>query len=104
MCYTVSLPFSQSHGSFFISHGFTNFEQIFSQTHSFLRKETQAAHANAAGKCISSMINKNKAGSCSSLYLSWALLFIVLVKKHVDKTFNWKPPSDLLRKVKKIHS
>ena len=29
MCHLVSLPFLQSHGSFFISHYFTNFEQIF---------------------------------------------------------------------------
>ena len=40
LCHTVSLPFLQSHGSFFISHGFTNFRWIFSQTHNFLRKQT----------------------------------------------------------------
>ena len=40
LCHTVSLPFLQAHGSFFISHGFTNFRWIFSQTHNFLRKQT----------------------------------------------------------------
>ena len=39
VCHTVSLPFSRSHGRFFISHGFTNFKWIFSQTHNFLRKQ-----------------------------------------------------------------
>ena len=39
MCHTVLLPFSRSHGRFLISHNFTNFEQIFSQTHSFLKKK-----------------------------------------------------------------
>ena len=29
VCHTVLLPFSQSHRRFFISHDFTNFEQIF---------------------------------------------------------------------------
>ena len=37
---TVSLSFSRSHGRFFISHSFTNFKWIFSQTHNFLRKQT----------------------------------------------------------------
>ena len=41
VCHTVSLPFSRSHGRFFISHGFTNFKWIFSQTHNFLRKQTR---------------------------------------------------------------
>ena len=77
--------FSLSHGSFFISHGFTIFERNFSQTRSFLRNETQAAYSNAAGERIYSMINKNKTGSRSSLYLSWALLFIVLVKTHMGQ-------------------
>ena len=31
MCHTVSLPFSRSHGSFLIFHGFTNLKRIFSQ-------------------------------------------------------------------------
>ena len=39
VCHTVSLPFSWSQGRFFISHGFTNFKWIFSQTHNFLRKQ-----------------------------------------------------------------
>ena len=39
MCHTFSVPFSQSHGRFFISHRFTNFERTFSQTHSFLKKK-----------------------------------------------------------------
>ena len=38
---TVSLPLSRSHGRFFISHGFTNFKWIFSQTRSFVRKQTR---------------------------------------------------------------
>ena len=41
VCHTVSLPFSRSHGRFFISHGFANFKWIFSQTHNFLRKQTR---------------------------------------------------------------
>ena len=45
VCYTVSLPFSQSHDSFYISYGFANFEWIFSHTHNFLRKQRQAAHS-----------------------------------------------------------
>ena len=89
VCYTVSLsygfirlPFSRSHGSFFIAHGFTNFAWIFPNTQ-FLWKQAQAAHSNTAEGHISSMINKNKAGNCSSPSLSWALLFIILVKTHV---------------------
>ena len=70
VCHTVSLPFSRSHGELFISHGFTNFEPMFSLTHSFLRKQTKAAHSNAAEENSSSMI------SPSSLSLSWALLLI----------------------------
>ena len=31
-----------------------------SQTHSFMKKQTQAAHSNAAEECIFSMISKNK--------------------------------------------
>ena len=79
------MSFSLYHGSFFISHGFKNFDRTFSQTHSFLRNETQAAHSNTAGRRIYSMINKNKTGSRSSLYLSWALLFTALVKTHVGQ-------------------
>ena len=41
VCHKVSLPSSQSHGRFFISHGFTNFKSIFSRTHNFLRKKTR---------------------------------------------------------------
>ena len=74
---------------------------FFSQTHSFLRKQTKAAHFSAAEEHISSMINKNKTSSHSSLSSSWALLFIVLVKTHIDNQFQWKPTSDLLKKVKK---
>ena len=63
VCHTVSPPFSVSYGSFFISHDFTNFEWIFSKTHSFLKKQTQAAHSNTAEESISSMINENKTNS-----------------------------------------
>ena len=82
-------------------NGFTNFEQIFSQMHSFLKKQTKVAHSIAAEACISSMINKNKTSSHSSLSLSWALLFIALVQKHTNNPFQCKPPSDLLKNVKK---
>ena len=68
--------------------------------HSFLRKQTKAAHSNAAEERISSMINKNKTSNRSSQSLNWELLFIVLVKTHIDNPFQWKPPSDLLKKVK----
>ena len=64
----VSLPFSRSHGRFFISHGFINFEQNISQTYSFLKKQTQAAHSNFNKERISSMINKNTTSIRSSLY------------------------------------
>ena len=60
VCHMVVLPFSWSHGMFFISQGFINFEWIFSQTHSFIKKQTQAAHSNAAEERISSMISKKK--------------------------------------------
>ena len=103
MCHKVSLPFSQSHGRFLISHGFTNSEQIFSQTQNFLRKQTQAAHSNAAEQRIFNMITKNKTNSRSSLSLSWARFFIMLVKTHIiDKPFQQKPPSDLLKIAKEL--
>ena len=76
ICHTVSLPFSRSHIRFFISQGFKNFEQGFSQTHSFLKKQTQGAHSNVNKEHISSMINKNETSTRSSLSLSLALLFI----------------------------
>ena len=84
-----------------VSRCFTNFEWIFSQKHSFLRKQTKAAHSSGAKERIYSMINKNKTSSRDSLSLSWALLLIVLVKTHIDNPFQWEPPSDLLKKVKK---
>ena len=80
MCQTVLLPFLRSHGRFLISHDFTNFEQIFSQTDSFLEKQTQASYSNVAEERILSVINKNNTSNCSSLSLSWALLLIMLVK------------------------
>ena len=96
MCLTVSLPFSRSHGSFFISHGFTNFEWIFPNTQ-FLWEQAQAAHSNVAEGRISCMINKNKAGSCSSPSSSWALLFNILVKTHTNNPLQCTPSSDLLK-------
>ena len=60
VCHTISLPSSRSHNGFLISHGFTNFERIFSQTHSFIKKQTQAAHSDDNKERISSMINKKK--------------------------------------------
>ena len=44
-CHTVSLLFSRPHGRSFISRGFTNFKWIFSQTHSFLRKQTEVTQS-----------------------------------------------------------
>ena len=105
VCHTFSVPFSRSHGRFFIYHGFANFEQIFSHTHSFLKKnktKKQAAHSNDAEERISRTINKNKTSSRSSLYLNWKLLLITLVKTHIDNPFSWNPPSDLLKIMKKI--
>ena len=67
----------------------------------FSKKQTKAAHANAAKECISSMINKIKTSSYCLLSLNWALMFIVLVKTHTDNPFQWKPLSELLKKVKK---
>ena len=86
VCHTTSLPFSWSHSSFFISHGFTNFERIFSQTLNSLRKETLAAHSKAAEECISSMINKNKTSFRSSLSLRWALFHCEDTVKTLEKT------------------
>ena len=100
LSHTSSLPFSQSYGRFFISHAFKNFEQIFSQIHSFLKKQTQGVHSNVNKEHISSMINKNKTSIWSSLSLSWALLFIMLVKTHIDVPFQWKTSSDLLKTAK----
>ena len=101
MFHTISLPFSWSHGRFFISHGFTNFGQIFSQTHSFLKKQTQAAYSTAAEEHISSIINKNKTSSCSSL--SFELGNIVhYVSEDTYNPFQWKPPQDLQKIAKKF--
>ena len=50
------------------------------------------------------MINKSKTSSHSSLSLSWALLFIMLVTTDMDNPFQWKPPQDLLKQQKKTHS
>ena len=47
------------------------------------------------------MINENKTSSRSSLSLSWALLFIMLVTTGMDNSFQWKPPQDLLKAAKK---
>lgn len=51
-CVTRFHCLSQSHGSFFITHGFTNFERIFYQALSFLRKQTQTAYFNDAEERI----------------------------------------------------
>ena len=67
VCHTFSLPFSRSHSRFFTCHSFTNFEQNFSQSYSFLKKQTQAAHSNVDKERISSMINKNKTSIRNSL-------------------------------------
>ena len=49
VCDMVSLPLSRSHDRFFITYGFTKFEWILSQkTHTFMKKQTQASHSNAA--------------------------------------------------------
>ena len=82
--------------------GFTNFERILSQTYSFLKKQTQAAHFNVNKERISSMINKNKTSIRSSLSLSWVLLFIMLVKTHIGVPFQWKTPSELLKIAKRL--
>ena len=75
--------------------------RFFFQTHNVLRKQTQAAHSSAAEERISNMINKNDTSSRSSPSLSWARLFIMLVKTHIDKPLQWKPLSDLLKIAKK---
>ena len=69
-----------------------------SQTYSFLKKQAKAAHFNVNKERISSMITKNKTNIRSSLSLSWALLFIMLVKTHkthIGVPFQWKTLSDL---------
>ena len=85
MCHTVSLLFWWSHASFFIPRDFTNvvktvYENKHRQHIQMLLKDTILVY----------MINKNKAGSCSSPSLRWALLFIILVKTHNDKPFQCK--------------
>ena len=100
VCHTVSLPFSRSHGRFFISYAFKNFEQIFLKL--TVSKKTQGAHSSVNKERISSMINKNKTSIRSSLSLSWALLHIMLVKTHIDIPFQWKTPSDLLKTAKRF--
>ena len=83
VCHTVSLSFSRYHDRFLISHGFTNFERIFSQNYSFLKKQTQAAHSNVNKERISSMINKNKRSIRSYLSLTWTLfVFSIWVFSH----------------------
>ena len=74
----------------------------FSQTHSFLKKETKAAHPNANKERISSMINNNKTNIRSSLSLRWALLFIMSVETHIGYPFHWKTQSDFLKIAKKF--
>lgn len=44
-CHKVSLFFSWTHGKFFISNGFTNFEWTFCQIQNFIRKQTKATHS-----------------------------------------------------------
>ena len=100
VCHTVLLPSSRSHGRFLIPHNFTNFEQIFFQTHSFPKKQPGSIF-QCSEECIFSMVNKNTS-NCSSLSLSWALLFIMLVKTHIDNSFQWKLLSDLLKIAKKF--
>ena len=78
VCHTVSLPFSQPHGRFFISHGSKNFERIFSQTHSFLKKQTQAAHSNVNKEHISSMINKTKIKQAFAVLYIWVGYYCLL--------------------------
>ena len=68
---------------------------------SFLRKQIQAAHSNAAEERNSSMINTSKTNSHNFQSLSWTLLFIVLEKTHIDNPFQLKTPSDLMKKMKK---
>ena len=46
------------------------------------------------------MISNNKTSSRSSLSLSWALSFILLVKTNIVNPFQWKPLSDFLKRVK----
>ena len=48
------------------------------------------------------MINKNKKNSRGYLSLIWAIMFIMLLKTHFDNPFQWKPPSDLLKIVKRF--
>ena len=94
-----------------MSHGFTvfltasrqviHFSRFYkfladvSKTHSFLKTQTQAAHSNVNKERISGMIDKNKTSIRSSLSLSWALLFIMLVKTHIGVPFQWKIQSDM---------
>ena len=55
---------------------------FFSQTHRFLKNQTQEAHSNATEECISSMI---KTSSHCSLSLSWnhiSMETIILVGKN----------------------
>ena len=68
--------------------GFTNFERILSQTYSFLKKQTQAAHFNVNKERISSMINKNKTSIRSSLSLSGGLIV-----HYVSEDTYWCPIS-----------
>ena len=71
---------------------------FFSKTQ-FSKKKTQAAHSNANKERIYSTIHKNKTSICSSLPLSWALLFM-LVKTNIGTPFQWKTQSDLLKTTK----
>ena len=83
-------PFSQSHSRFFISHGFTNFEWIFSKTQ-FSKKNKHRQHI-LLKKAFLVWLTKIKQAT-----LSWALLSMRLVKTHIDSPFQWKSLSDLLK-------
>ena len=88
MCHTFSLPFSQFYGSFFISHGFPDFEGIFSKTQGFLRKQRQ--HNSLSENIVqwSSRYKKKKDRNPSFrdcfLELTWKWLSLEITKNFME--------------------
>ena len=57
-------------------------------------------HSNAGEERIFSLINKNKTPSRSSLQLRGTLSSLMVVKTHISKPLEWKPPEEMLEKAK----
>ena len=80
---------------------------FFSQTHSFLKNQTQAAHSSANKERISSMINNNN--NNKNKHLQFSIFELGTFGHYIIEDTYWcsiynKTQSDLLKIVKKNHS